>query len=169
VAPRISTVMVSPKVGYASNLGRIASPLIGADAAVRLPVGWLLVGVEGAFTRSTVVQRDAGGGEDVLSSVMFAPLLGRLTLRAEVSGWGLYSGAGAGVSLVSWELASESTGRVVMGGAFPAFSAHAGADHRLGPGRVAVEALAVYTRSRGADLPEDVAGVLLSGGYRLEF
>lgn len=169
VSPRIATLMFGLKVGYASNLGRIASPLIGADAAIRLPVSWLLLGVEGAFTRSTAVQKDASGTEDIFSSVTFAPLLGRLSLRGEVNGWGLYLGAGAGASVVSWELSSESTGRVVLGGAFPAFSAHAGADRRLGPGRVAVEALAVYARSRGADLPEDVAGVLLSGGYRLEF
>jgi hypothetical protein len=161
---------VCPRIGYTTNLAKISSPFFAADTAIRMPFyPDLSVGLELGYYWSNSDRMSAGGEEKVKTSVWVFPILARAAYHLPIEAFDIYLGLGVGTAVVGREISSESAGRSKSGQAHFALSGTAGADVKLGPGRVAAEVGYLYAAGEDGNVKGSVGGLLLTAGYRLEF
>jgi len=169
LSPSRHRFALGPRVGVTSNLGRVTSLLLAADAAWRLP--WfepLTLGLETSFSWIDARDRIDQLDEELRTFIWVLPLLARASLQLPLDPFTLYAGAGLGTALVGSEVSSPSVGQSAGLQPLLAVSGHAGADAKLGPGRVVAEVGALWAGVDGAGLQGNVGGLQLSAGYRFE-
>ncbi|MFN7131644.1 MAG: hypothetical protein ACK4N5_06150 [Myxococcales bacterium] len=166
VLPRLS---FGARAGYAAGIAG-GAPTILADAQYRHRElsRRLSMGVEASYLWRRYHRADEGGGADVNTTVAMGTLLARASYVAVFSPVRLYGGAGGGMLWLSRETDSAHTGRSGRAGLSPAMAPHAGAERRIGPGAVAVEASMLLSRSSDPAFASTLRLFLVTGGYRLE-
>lgn len=163
--PRLG--QLSARVGYLSNLSRVAAPMATLSAAVRLPV----------LAHALVADVFAGGYTTAItSSVMTELVSARLTTipalarvayhvtRGRLDMWG---GAGAGIAIARTRIASSSAGVTSMTLVTPAAMGFAGIAHQVGPGWLVLEGAYLHARIDGV-LAGRIGGVVATAGFALD-
>jgi len=174
---------LAPWAGVTTNFGRLTSAAFSLEGTLRLPFAreHLYLGLEGGyrFGRQTV---ESGIAETSLETRLeYLPLHLALVYKlSPQSDFTPYAGAGGGLEFVQWTLStgtlSTERGHQILAGAV----AWLGAELRLGPGALFVQARYLYAwlsdrsaveqtnRLGGSLIKGNIGGLELGGGYRLD-
>ncbi|MBN2494109.1 MAG: hypothetical protein JXR96_05930 [Deltaproteobacteria bacterium] len=168
LSPSKRLVSIGPRVGYATNLGKLSSLAFALDTQFRLPFGDenLLVGIEGLYYWTD--QSWLAEGEEGKTSLWVLPLLARVSYQIPIGPLALYLGVAGGASLSMRETSSENTGKTSSFAVQMALAGHLGLDLEAGPGRVAIEAAYLYSPAEDEWLQGNLGGLLIFAGYRFE-
>jgi len=157
------------RLGYVTDLHKMASPAALADVSLRLPFGRerLEAGAEvGAWSHQL---REAEDGTMVTRSLKVMPLRARLIYEMPVAGLALFGGVGCGVVLTRTEIASAGAGVASARKRAATAGALLGARLRAGRGRLGLELGWWRASLDGPELQSSIAGLELSAGYALSF
>ena len=193
MAPVLKPFAVIIRAGYATNFGRISSPLVMAEAEMRLPVldDRLLLGLAGGFLwrflatsvsdadndadngADSGADNDVAFGEQVSITLWVVPLLLRAGFQIPVDIMALdlrlRAGLAGGALIIGHSIKAPSAGFKRQLGVALAGMAFLGADMALGPGRAVVEAAYLYAPDSDNALRGNFGGLHLLAGYSLEF
>ncbi|MFC1610633.1 hypothetical protein ACFL6C_06730 [Myxococcota bacterium] len=126
-------------------------------------------GVEAMFYWSDRTERLESSTETAKLSVWTLPLLVRASYQIPVEPVAIYGGVAGGIAIIGRSINSTSTERFETQEVQLALSGLVGADMGLGPGRAAIELAYMYTGSEETPVRGSLGGLMLTGGYRLEF
>ncbi len=162
---------LGPRVGFATNFGKISSVVFAADFGYALPFleRNLSVGFEVGYYWSDAKQTSEDDAEKIETSVWGLPLLARIAYQIPVVPFAFYFGIGGGLVVSHAETESESAGKSASLEALPTISGFGGADVALGPGRVVLEIAYLHTFTQGLDIKGNLGGLVITVGYRFEF
>jgi hypothetical protein len=162
---------LAPRVGFATNFGRIWSALFAVQFDVRLPVmkKRLSVGVEAMFYWSDRTERLTNWRSDARVAVWATPLLVRGAYTIPLGSWSLVTGLAGGALIVNRQISSPTDAPIETIEVHPAISGHLGTEVGIGLGYLTFELAYMHVFSTGGPVEADLSVPLVTAGYRFEF
>lgn len=172
ILPSKRPYVLTPKVGYSTNFGKVAAPQFAVAFDRRIPVldDQVFLGVEIGFSHSSSMDQAGGGLGPVETSLFKVPLQVRATYQYPLGALGLHLAAGGGVSWLSGTIEALNAGTTKTATLVPTFSGGTGVDFDIwGPGRLTLDVAYVFAMNSEQEAKGNVGGLLCEAGYRWLF